>query len=211
MASMGSFKVGDGRVTLSRGRGANRAVLLDVSFKELEVWAARNGIDERRLWQRSFGGACKTLRQKMQKVVSAGGGVEGVPKFKDFEDFTRQLRTATNRTYPIGGKLASQKLIRIDKVGKSVYIGWPDELRRYAVAFQDGEGGSVAERFLQSNQSRHWIHMRGIKYVPREYVHNPRRVLPEPFGTTTARYLSDWAERRFYKELARQMARSRHF
>ena len=209
MASLGTFKVTDSGVTLSRGRGATKAVVLDVSFKQLEIWAARNKVDTKRLWRRSYGRACKGLRDKFRKVITRGGGVEGVPKFRDFEQFTKELRTATNRTGPMGGVLADRKRIVAFKRGDWQYIGWPDKLAEWAVKFQDGEGGRDAEAFLQDNKSRHHLHKLGIHDIPREYAHNPRRVLPEPFGTYVRKHLDEWAKGAFFKELARQMAKQR--
>lgn len=210
MAKLGTLSVGAGNVTLSRGRGKNKAVVLDVSFKELEIWAAKNGVDEKKLWEKSYGRACHGLKQKFRKVVSNGGGCEGVPKFKDFEAFTKELREKTHKTAPMGGILSDKSLVVAYKIGNTQYIGWPDTLKKGAENFQEGAGGWSADLFLQSDKSRHWLHSLGIKDVPHEYVHNPRRVLPEPFGSYVDKYLDEWAEHSFYKELARQMAIKRH-
>ena len=201
MAGLGTIKVGNSGITLSR-RG--QGVVLDMSFRELEVWAARNKIDERRLWTQSFGRACKGLRNKLQKVVSRAGGVEGVPKFKDFEDFTRRLREATHNTRPMGGVLADPHVIVAYKRGNTQYIGWPDRLAEWAVKFQDGEGSDAP---FQSARTRLYWYRLGIKAVPHHYIHNPRPVLPEPFGSYVRKYLLDWAKHIFYKALARQMAK----
>ena len=100
MAKLGTFSVGNGNVTLSRGRGRNKAVVLDVSFKELEVWAAKNQIDEKKTWDKAWNRAMSTLRSRLQKVVKGAGGYEGVPKFKDFEAFTKELPTPQHtKTY----------------------------------------------------------------------------------------------------------------
>ena len=185
------------------GRGRNKAVILDVSFKELEIWAARNKIDEKRLWNRSYGRACKGLRNKLKKLITRSGGVEGVPKFQDFEAFTNTLRAAKGRTKPMGGILNEPHVIVAYKRGNTQIIGWPDRLAEWAVKFQDAVGNND----LQDNSWRHWVHKLGIKDIPREYTHNPRRVLPEPFGSYTRRHLDEWARGAFYKELARQMAK----
>ena len=105
--SLGTFNIVNGGVTLSR---RSAGVLLDVSFKELEIWAARNGIDEKKLWQRSYGRALGAIKSKFAKVISRGGGTDGVPKFKSFEKFTKQLRAATNKSTPIGGVLFAIQL-----------------------------------------------------------------------------------------------------
>lgn len=206
MASLGTFKNTGSGVTLSR-RGVG--VILDVSYKSLEAWAKKNGIDEKRLWRRSYGRACNGLKAKFKKIMSHGGGVEGVPKFKDFEAFTTELRTATNRTSPMGGVLADKRNIVAYKRGDTQYIGWPDRLAEWAVNFQDAKGGAFAEAFLTDDASRHRLHKLGLQDIPRVYQHNPRRVIPEPFGTYVKKHLEEWAKGSFYKELARQMAKKR--
>jgi hypothetical protein len=205
MAKLGTFSLGGRGVTLSQGRGRNKTVVLDVSFKELEIWAAKNGIDERRLWTKSYGRACKGLRDKLQKVITRSGGVEGVPKFKDFEQFTKELRAKRGRTSPMGGILNERHVIVSYKIGDTQFIGWPKRLAKWAVNFQDAVGNND----LADNSWRHYWHELGIKDIPREYAHNPRRVLPEPFGAYVDKHLKEWAQGAFYKDLARQMAKRR--
>lgn len=199
-----AFSVADGRVVQTAGRGKNKTVVLDVSFKELERWARRMKIDAPKLMRKSFGRACRALRAKMQKVVSNAGGVEGVPKFKDFDEFTQTLRAKTGRTAPMGGVLAGKKVIVAYRRGDTQYIGWPDNLAKWSINFQDAVGGPA----FSSNSQRHYWHRLGIKYIPREYAHNPRRVLPEPFGGYVRKNLDEWAQHNYYKELARQMQKS---
>lgn len=203
MARLGTFKLTDSGVTLSR-RCAG--VVLDVSFRDLEKWAKRNAVDEKRLYAQSYGRAVKGLRDKMRKIMSRAGGVEGVPKFKDFEEFTRQLRTARNDTAPMGGILAQRKMIIAYKRGDTQYIGWPDRLATWAEKFQDGVGSND---WLNDNANRHWLHRKGIHDIPRTYTHNERRVIPEPFLTYVRRHLDEWARGAFYKALARQMAQQK--
>ena len=204
MAKLGTFTVNDGNVTLTRGRGANKTVVLNVSFKELEIWAARNGVDEKKLWTKSYGRACKGLRAKMQKVVSRAGGVEGVPKFHDFEAFTNELRAKRGTSSrPMGGILANKDVIVAYKIGKTQYIGWPDRLAEWAVKFQDAEG----DPYFTSLHRKISFWRLGLHNLPNEYIHNPRRVIPEPFGAYVDKYLDEWAEGSFYKDLAQQMAR----
>lgn len=202
MAGLGTFKNTGTGITLSR-RGAG--VLLDVSYKELEIWAARNGIDEKRLWKRNFGRAINAIKSKLVSVVTKAGGVEGVPKFTDFEAFTKELRTARNMTRPMGGVLANKKSIVAKKVGNTQYIGWPDRLAEWAVKFQDG----TPSKDFSDNSWRHYLHKLGLKEIPYTYQSNPRRVLPEPFGGYVEKYLVEWARGAFYKDLARQMAKKR--
>lgn len=209
MAKLGTFSVGNGNVTLTRGRGKNKTVALNVSFKEIEVWAARNGIDEKKTWDKAWNRAMSTLRGRLQKVVKGAGGYEGVPKFKDFEQFTKELRAVTNRTSPMGGILSDPKMIKWEKRGKVNYIGWLDRLAEWAVKFQDGEPGFLSDWYFTTPEGRHTMHEKGIKDVPLEYIRNPRRVLPEPFGSHVDKYIEEWARGAFYKDLAKQMAKKR--
>lgn len=203
MARLGTFKLTDSGVTLSR-RGAG--VVLDVSFRELSHWAQRNGVDSTRLFNRSYGRAVRALRDKLRKVMTRAGGVEGVPKFRDFEQFTKELRTARNDTAPMGGILAQRKMIISFKRGDAQIIGWPDDLATWAEKFQDGVG---TDTWLNDNENRHWLHRLGIRDIPRTYTSNPRRVIPEPFLTYVRRHLDEWARGAFYKALARQMAQQK--
>lgn len=193
--------------TVTTGRGAAKTVILEVDFKELERWARRMKIDEARVWRKAYGSAIRSLRSKLQKVVSRAGGVEGVPKFRDFEEFTRQLRAVNNRTKPMGGVLSEKGRIVAYKQNGYQIIGWPDALASWAVKFQDGAGGSEADNFLNDPKSRHYLHKKGIRDIPRVYAHNPRKVLPEPFGSYVKKNLDEWARNVFYKDLARQMAK----
>lgn len=194
-------------VLSTTGRGAAK-VSIEISFKELERWARRQRIDTPRLMKRSFGRACKGLRDKLYKVVANQGGVEGVPKFKDFEAFTKELRSKTGRSSPMGGVLADKTKIVASKRNGWQIIGWPDSLAEWSVNFQDGVGSKNGDPF-QNDADRHAWHRLGIKEIPRAYVHNPRRVLPEPFGSYVDKYLIQWAKGAFYKELARQMQKAR--
>ena len=204
MASLGTLKLTDSGVSFSR-RGS---VYLEVSFKDLSRWAQRNRVDAARLYNRSFGRACSALRAKMQKVVSRAGGVEGVPKFRDFEEFTRQLRVADNNSAPMGGVLSERHVIVAYKRNGGQVTGWPDRLAEWAVKFQDGVGGPGSEAMFTDPELRHLLHKKGLREIPRAYVHNPRPVIPEPFGSYVQRHLEEWARGAFYKELARQMAKA---
>ncbi len=202
------YSVTDTAVMFSQGRGRAK-VSLALSFRDLERWAKRQKIDTAKLMKRSFGRACFALKRKFQKVISNAGGVEGVPKFKDFEAFTKELRAVEGRTTPMGGVLAdASRIVSFKKNGWQM-IGWPDELADWAVNFQDGVGGPSSERYFTDPDYRHLMHKRGIREIPREYVHNPRRVIPEPFGAYVEQHLETWARGTFYKELAKQMMKTK--
>ena len=194
----------DSGVIATAGRGRNKTVVLEVSFKELEAWAKRVEIDERAMWRKAYGRACSALKSRFSKIVRNAGGVEGVPKFHDFEEFTRELRTKRGTSSrPMGGVLANKANIVAFKRNGWQIIGWPDRLAEWAVKFQDGTGGPE----FNDPRTRYAWHRLGIREIPREYAHNPRRVIPEPFGTHVDKYLDKWASGTFYKDLARQMAR----
>ena len=191
-------------MTITRGRGAARVSLV-VSFAELDRWARRQQIEVPRLMKRSFGRACAGLKQKFRQVIANAGGVCGVPKFKDFEEFTKELRVVGHFTdKPMGGALADKRRIVAFKRNGWQVIGWPDALAEWSLKFQDGEGANGYDPFTDPKRRANW-HSLGITDVPRAYVHNPRRVLPEPFGSFVKAHLDEWATGAFYKELAKQM------
>lgn len=193
---------------VTEGRGSAKAVILEVSFKDLEVWAAKSGKSAAELWRRAYGRACAGLKKQFTKVMTSAGGVYGVPKFRSFEAFTDELRAVTNRTSPMGGVLADKRRIVAYKQNGWQVIGWPDSLEKTAIAFQEGEGGSAAEMFLTGSRSRAYMHRRGIRDIPREYAHNPRRVIPEPFGEHVRQNLDTWAKTIYFKHIATMMARN---
>lgn len=200
-----AFSVTDSGVTMTKGRGRN-AVALVLSFKEIEAWAKRMKVDEARLWRNSYGRACHGLKKKFADVMKNAGGVLGVPKFKDFEDFTKELRkNKVKKDRPIGGVLADKsKVVAFKRNGYQV-IGWPDYLEDAAESFQEGRGGPDAERYFTDPHYRHFMHLRGVKDVPHSYVHNERMVIVPYFVEYVRKHLDEWAKGAFYKELARQM------
>ena len=183
------------------GRGKNKTVTLSMSFKQLEDWAKSCGADMDKVLQRSFGRACAGLKKKFQQVIKNGGGLNGVPKWKDFEEFTKELRAKRGTTAPMGAILAEPYLAVAYKKNGWQVIGWPDKLEEWSIKFQDG-GDAAGERQLQDNSWRAWIHRKGIKEIPRTYAHNPRKVLPEPFGSYVDAHLEEWAKGAMYKGLA---------
>lgn len=204
-----AFKVVDSAVRMSKGRGA-AAVSLDISFREIETWAKRNKVDTDRLFRRSFGRACSALKRQLVQIMQQGGGLHGVPKFRDFEDFTkevRKLRGIDGR--PMGGVLADKARIVAFKRNGYQVVGWPDSMSRLVVAFQDGQGVEKKdEAFTFWPSTRYALHKRGIRDVPRYYVHNPRPII-EPYWHEHVRLnLDDWATKIYYKDLAKQMAKT---
>jgi len=196
-----ALSIVDTGVQMTRGRGAAKVSLV-ISFKELETWAKKQQIDTAKLMSRSFGRAAAGLKKKFIEVMERSGGVNGVPKFKDFEEFTKQLRNI-GPNYKLGGTLADRRRIVAFKRAGWQVIGWPDSLAEWSVKFQDAVGDQAQ---LNDPSWRRWAHRRaGLREVPRQYVHNPRRVIPEPFGEYVKQNLETWAKGAFYKELTRQM------
>ena len=184
------------------GRGKHKTVELSMTFADLEKWAKRCRIDTKKIKTETFGWAVKGLKTKLRQVVTKAGGVNGVPKFRDFEEFTKELRAKKGISgRPMGGVLADEKCIVSFKRNGYQVIGWPDNLAAWAVKFQDG-GDRVAQRQLEDSGWRRYVHRMGIRDIPRSYSRNPRRVLPEPFGGFVKANLKAWAKGAFYKRLA---------
>lgn len=194
-------------ISHTSGRGAN-AVTLVYSFREIEDWAKRMRKDEKELWRLSYGRAVAGLKKKFIQVMTAGGGVNGVPKFRDFEDFTKELRGVRGRTEPMGGILADRKkrgtFVAYKRNGAQV-IGWGDHLASVATAFQDGRGGPDAERYFTDRDFRRSLHRVGVKHIPRAYVHNPRMVIEPYFLDYVRANLDDWAKSAYYAGLVKLM------
>lgn len=201
---MAKFSIGSSGVDITSGRGKAK-VAITVDFTSLERWAKKMKIDTEKLMQKSFANACSGLKKKFLQTVQHGGGMCGVPKFKDFEAFTKELRqvdgTADRR---MGGKLAEKDSIGAWKRNGWQIIGWKDYLADYAVYFQDGIANDAEEK-LNDSRWRQRLHIRGIEDIPRTYTQNRRQVIPEPFGDYVKKHLEEWAKGSFYKELARQM------
>lgn len=189
-------------VDFIHGRGNNKIVTLSMTFKELEDWAKKCGANMDDVIRRSFGRACYGLKKKFQEVIKNGGGVNGVPKWKDFEAFTKELRAVRGSSAPLGATLAEPHLAVAYKLNGWQIIGWPDKLETWSVKFQDG-GDAKAEEDLADNSWRASIHRKGIRHIPRTYAHNPRRVMPEPFGSYVDAHLDEWANGAMYKGLAK--------
>lgn len=191
-------------VSFTKGRGAN-AVALVFSFKEIDAWAKRMQKDEKELWRLSYGRACAGLKKKFYKVMQNSGGVEGVPKFKDFEDFTKTLRAKAGRTAKMGGLLADRGSVVSFKRGGAQVIGWPDYLANTACAFQEGRGGPKSEKWFTDPEWRRAWHRSGLKDIPRAYVHNERPVIDPYFMDYVKAHLDDWAKNAYYTGLVKLM------
>ena len=204
---LAKFSIGSSAVNITSGRGKAK-VTIEVSFAELEAWARKMKVDTDKLMQQSFANACSGLKKKFVQVVQNAGGVCGVPKFKDFEEFTNQLRQVNGiQDRRMGGKLAEKSSVGAWKRNGWQIIGWKDFLKDTAISFQDALPNDAQET-LNDNQYRHYLHKRGIQDIPRTYVQNKREVIPEPFGSYVQEHLEQWAKGSYYKALAKMMQKN---
>ena len=204
---MASYSISGSSVAISSGRGKAK-VTITVDFKELERWAKKMKVDTEKLMEKSFANACSGLKSKFVQVMQNGGGVCGVPKFKDFDSFTNELRQINGTSSRLmGGKLAEKSSIGAWKRNGWQIIGWKDFLAQYAVFFQDAFPNGADEK-LNDNQWRSYLHAKGIKEIPRTYTQNQRKVIPEPFGEYVKQHLEEWAKGSYYKSLAKMMQKN---
>lgn len=199
-----ALKTTDSGVLFTKGRGRN-AVALVVSFKEIDRWAKQMQKDTKELWRLSYGRACAGLKKKFVQIMQSGGGVYGVPKFKDFEDFTKTLRSMSGRTATMGGLLADKSVVVAFKRNGAQVIGWPDFLADTACAFQEGRGGPDAEKYFTDSEWRRSWHLAGLREIPRAYVHNKRMVIKPYFVDYVKANLDQWAKGAYYTGLVKLM------
>lgn len=199
-----AYTLTDSGVSFTKGRGRN-AVALVFSFKEIDRWAKKMQKDTKELWRLSYGRACAGLKKKFIEVMRKSGGVEGVPKFKDFEDFTKELRAKAGKTATMGGLLADRRNVVAFKRNGAQVIGWPDNLADVACAFQEGRGGPQAEKYFTDTDYRRAWHRSGLKDIPRAYVHNERMVIEPYFVDYVKKNLDEWAKGAYYTGLVKLM------
>ena len=203
-AEVMAYSLTDAGVSVTSGRGKN-AVALVISFKEIEAWAKRMRKDTKELWRLSYGRACAGLKKKFEKTVLSGGGTNGVPRFKDFEDFTKTLRAQSGRTARMGGILADKGVAVAFKRNGAQVIGWPDHMKDASENFQEGRGGPRAEMWFTDPSWRQAWHRKGIRDIPRAYVHNPRMVIEPYFVDYVRTYMDEWARNAYFTGLAKLM------
>lgn len=199
-----AFSVTDFGVTMTKGRGRN-AVAIVLSFKEIEAWAKRMKKDREELWRLSYGRAAAGLKKRFIEVMHKSGGVYGVPKFKDFEDFTKSLREMSGRSATMGGLLADKGSVVMFKRNGAQVIGWPDYMENVANSFQEGRGGPDAEKYFTDPDWRRSWHIQGVRDIPRSYVHNERMVIVPYFVDHIRKYLDEWAKAAYFTGLAKLM------
>lgn len=199
-----AYSVDSGAVVKTSGRGASR-VTLRVDFKDIERWARRMQADTPRLMALSFGRACKGLKDKLHEVIKSRGGVYGVPKFVDFEEFTKEKRAKGGITTPMGGLLAEKGSLGAWGKGTNWVVGYKDHFEEPSIAFQEGKGGPKAEQWFTDPEYRQTWHKEGFANIPREYTHNKREVMPQPFGRYIDANMTIWAREVYYKSLCKLM------
>ena len=198
------FSLTDTGVSVTSGCGKN-AVALVISFKEIEAWATRMRKDTKELWRLSYGRAVAGLKKKFIQTVLSGGGLNGVPKFKDFEDFTKTLRAKRGTSAAMGGLLADKANIVAFKRNGAQVIGWPDHMENAANSFQEGRGGPNAEKWFTDPGYRRMWHQQGIQDIPRSYAHNPRMVIEPYFVDYLKAHMDEWARSAYFTGLAKLM------
>ena len=203
-AEVMAYSLTDTGVSVTSGRGKN-AVALVISFKEIEAWATRMRKDTKELWRLSYGRAVAGLKKKFIQTVLSGGGLNGVPKFRDFEDFTKTIRAKSGRSAPMGGVLADKANIVAFKRNGAQVIGWPDHMADAANSFQEGRGGPKAEKWFTDPGYRRLWHRSGIADIPRAYVHNPRMVIEPYFVDYVKAHMDEWARSVYFTGLAKLM------
>ncbi len=199
-----AYSLTDTGVSFTKGRGRN-AVAITLSFKEIEAWAKRMRKDTKELWRISYGRAVSGLKKKFVQTVQAGGGVNGVPRFKDFEEFSQTLRAKRGTSAAMGGVLAEKTNIVAFKRNGAQVIGWPDRMETSARSFQEGRGGVKAEKWFTDAEWRQAWHRQGIQDIPRSYTHNPRMVIEPYFVDYVKKHMDEWARSAYFTGLAKLM------
>lgn len=189
-------------------------VTIDVDLSQIQKCMRRCREKLPKIRAKSWAKATGTLHKQLQMAMSKGGDpARGVPKFKDWEDFTKSLRKFRGwkkKDHKMGGVLADRDRIVTHYTKNFItgtttqYFGWPDKLRDVAVKFQDGEGDSYDK--FQDVDWRHYCHRIGFKDIPAAYVHNPRPVIA-PFKKHAIAKVNEWAKAMIHKTIAGLIAR----
>ena len=189
-------------------------VAIRISMPQIEKRMRRLSADLPKLRARSLKTIAGNILKTMRKTMRVRGGLNGVPAFQDFEDFTKELRAIEGRSSrPMGGVLAENKMVRYEALTPfssprpSIRIGWQDFLSDVAVKFQLGAGGQDAEARFTDKGWRAAYHRKGIADVPRAYVHNPRPFMDEFDRGYVKPNLQKWVDGYVRRTLANQIAR----
>jgi len=193
-------------------------IAIEVNFKQIEACMKRCRDVLPKIRAKSWARAVGTLLKQLKSVMKSGGNPQkGVPKFQKWDDFTRDLMKARARRggntqkARIGGVLADENRI-VSYTRKRFFtntaeqvFGWPDELEKVAILFQDG-GDSQSGAALADNSWRAYVHRLGVDSIPRSYTHVPRPVLV-PFKDYAVKKIDEWAESQIHKSMAAIIAK----
>lgn len=188
-------------------------IAIEVNFKQIEACMKRCREKLPKIRAKSWARSVGTLLKQLKSVMKSGGNPQkGVPKFQQWDDFTRALmkarsnRGGNKQKARIGGVLADENKI-VSYMRKSFLtntaeqvFGWPDALEKAAILFQDG-GNSQSGAALADNSWRAYVHRLGVDSIPRDYTHVPRPVLV-PFKDYAVKKIDEWAEAQIHKTMA---------
>lgn len=188
-------------------------VEIRISMKEIERRMRRMRDKLPKLRERAFKVQMGTILKQMQKAMASGGGVYGVPRFKEYESFTKDLRKAYGRDAngPIGGNLANKHMFRYDALTPfsstrpKVRIGWLKGCEDSAMKFQLGQG-NTPDPFTDRQQRHQWHRVLATDELPDHYVHNQRQLII-PFERHVTENLQKWIDGYVRKTLANKIAR----
>jgi len=186
-------------------------VEIRISTKEIERRARRLRDQMPALRARAFKTQMKTILGQMKKAMRQGGGVYGVPKYADFEQFTKDLRAATGQSGRMGGKLADDHVFRYDALTPfssarpKVRIGWIEGLTNSALKFQLGTGNSP-DPFTVAHTRHYWHKVLATEDLPSSYLHKERQLIV-PFERHVHENLQKWIDGYVRKTLAHQIAK----
>jgi len=186
-------------------------VEIRISTKEIERRARRLRDQMPAIRARAFKTQMKTILGQMKKAMRQGGGVYGVQKFADYEQFTKDLRSATGKNGRMGGRLADDHVFRYDALTPfssarpKVRIGWLEQMTESALNFQIGKGNST-DPFTVANNRHYWHKVLATETLPSAYVHKERQLIV-PFERHVHENLQKWIDGYVKKTLAHQIAK----
>ena len=133
-----------------------------------------------RLFRAAHGAAARRARNRLRKVMSAGGGMYGVPKLADRHEMTLLLRPGSK----LGGKLAEKSVIVMGRLGNGQWIGWPDRLAEWASGWQ----GAQRKPMLDSQKWALHRRCRALNgyHIP-DFYNRPARMVIDPCAEQLAK------------------------
>ena len=221
MAGLGTYRsLESGGAMFTRGGKNSRVVLFEVSAAEIAAFARKAKVEMSKMMHKAAGRAADGCLSQIRKVMEAGGGLYGVPRFAPYNPFTLTLHPDWKRR-TIGGVLAKSESMAKWPEGTRQFVGWKDARRKgdgwrkgsstyasLAEKFQEGRGGSSSEVMFADPEIRAQIHRNlGIKDIPREYTHTPRQVLIH-YGERLDANLKQFKEGALKRMIAQHLAKA---